>query len=563
MSTDAINKLLIEYDLLKANKNTKKLSNWCPPELLESTAFLPNNTQLAIRIWHIRNTILYIPTCKMCDNTTKYDNDIKTYRSYCSRKCSAMDPDVKNKKQLTTSERYGSDNYFSSDDYKLKSQQTNLSKYGTIFPNQCNDVKEKRKQTNIKRYGVESTLKCQSTIQKIKKTMMNRYGVENILKDPIKRKLMIDKSRESYSKNIVKILEKRLQTNLKRYDRFDPMQQHMSKSNVELSYDKDWLTSQHNFYSLSYISKKLGMTTATLANRFKNLNIEIKYHPISMPHQLLIDHIRSIYDGNIIINDRTVLGKHELDIYCPDKKLAIEVNGVYYHGEANGKKLSNYHINKTLECQKKDIKLIHISDLEITRKQEIVFSRIDHLFGLSTRVNARQLTIKQVSGSDAARFHNENHIAGNSPASHHIALVDNNDIIMIMSIGKPRYSSLYDLELVRMTTLKNHVVRGGISKLLKYCSTIFKSKTLITFADIRWGFGDGYKNSGFTHLYNTLPGYWYIKNNQIFHRSNFQKKLLKNKLEIFDPTLTEWENMINNGWDRVWDCGHSLWLMQL
>ena len=42
----------------------------------------------------------------------------------------------------------------------------------------------------------------------------------------------------------------------------------------------------------------------------------------------------------------------------------------------------------------------------------------------------------------------------------------------------------------------------------------------------------------------------------------FQKKKLENLLENFDPNLTEWENMKNNGFDRIWDCGHSKWVFQ-
>jgi hypothetical protein len=25
---------------------------------------------------------------------------------------------------------------------------------------------------------------------------------------------------------------------------------------------------------------------------------------------------------------------------------------------------------------------------------------------------------------------------------------------------------------------------------------------------------------------------------------------------MFNPNLTEWENMKNNGYDRIWDCGN-------
>jgi hypothetical protein len=49
---------------------------------------------------------------------------------------------------------------------------------------------------------------------------------------------------------------------------------------------------------------------------------------------------------------------------------------------------------------------------------------------------------------------------------------------------------------------------------------------------------------------------------QIYSRVNFQKHKLPKLLKEFDPTQTEWENMINNGYDRIWDCGNDVWIMK-
>jgi len=35
--------------------------------------------------------------------------------------------------------------------------------------------------------------------------------------------------------------------------------------------------------------------------------------------------------------------------------------------------------------------------------------------------------------------------------------------------------------------------------------------------------------------------------------------MLSEKLELFDPALTEWENMQLNGYDRIWDCGNRVY----
>jgi hypothetical protein len=32
-------------------------------------------------------------------------------------------------------------------------------------------------------------------------------------------------------------------------------------------------------------------------------------------------------------------------------------------------------------------------------------------------------------------------------------------------------------------------------------------------------------------------------------------KTVEKKLDYFDPSETEWVNMQNNGYDRIWDCG--------
>ncbi len=36
----------------------------------------------------------------------------------------------------------------------------------------------------------------------------------------------------------------------------------------------------------------------------------------------------------------------------------------------------------------------------------------------------------------------------------------------------------------------------------------------------------------------------------------FQKHKLKDKIDIYDSELTEYQNMLNNGYDRIWDCGN-------
>ena len=41
-----------------------------------------------------------------------------------------------------------------------------------------------------------------------------------------------------------------------------------------------------------------------------------------------------------------------------------------------------------------------------------------------------------------------------------------------------------------------------------------------------------------------------------YNRISYQKHKLHKLLPKFDNTLSEYHNMLNNGFNRVWDCGN-------
>ena len=48
-------------------------------------------------------------------------------------------------------------------------------------------------------------------------------------------------------------------------------------------------------------------------------------------------------------------------------------------------------------------------------------------------------------------------------------------------------------------------------------------------------------------------------NKKRYHRFNFRKSELSKKLDIFDADKTEVQNMVINGWNRIFDCGNILY----
>ena len=103
-------------------------------------------------------------------------------------------------------------------------------------------------------------------------------------------------------------------------------------------------------------------------------------------------------------------------------------------------------------------------------------------------------------------------------------------------------------------------VVGGFSKLLKR----FRNEnigSIISYCDLMVFDGKMYKESGFINIKNTNPGFFYAKGTQIFNREKLQKHKLKDILKDFDESLTADQNLLNNGWEKVWNCGNGVWIL--
>jgi hypothetical protein len=274
--------------------------------------------------------------------------------------------------------------------------------------------------------------------------------------------------------------------------------------------------------------------------------------------------IKEIYSGDIITNSRSIIPPLELDIYIPEKNIAFECDGLYWHSEGNGKD-KNYHLNKTKECEKKGIQLIHIFENEWFNKQNIVKSIVKSKLGLNKRIGANKTKCYFIHSKEAKKFIQENHIQGKDNSKIYLGLEYQNELVAIMSFGKPRYNKHYDWELVRFVSKEGINVVGGAGKLLNGFKKQY-SGSIITYADKRYSNGNMYEKLGFKLLQESTPNYFYFSKNDKFSlksRVQFQKHKLKSKLEIFDSKNSEYVNMINNGWNRIFDCGNKVYVLNL
>jgi len=260
-------------------------------------------------------------------------------------------------------------------------------------------------------------------------------------------------------------------------------------------------------------------------------------------------------------NRKLLDNNKEIDFFIPSKNIGIEVDGLYFHSENFVSQ--NYHLEKTNECEFKNIKLIHIFTDEFLYKDKIIESRLKNLFNLiKYKVYARKCVVKEIESKISQKFLEKYHIQGNTKDKIRLGLFYKNKLLSVMTFSKQRNVLGYRkketdvYELVRFCGTFNIKVIGAASKLLSYFEKKYKPKKIISYADRRWSNGFVYKQLGFNFIKNTKPNYWYTNDfkNRI-HRFNFQKHLISKKLKKFDSTKTEHQNMLDNCYYRIYDCG--------
>lgn len=260
------------------------------------------------------------------------------------------------------------------------------------------------------------------------------------------------------------------------------------------------------------------------------------------------------YGIKTIANSRKILSNgKELDLCIPEKRIAIEFNGLYWHREeAVGK---DYHYDKWNMCKQQGIQLITIWEDDWRDKKEIVSQMLLHKLGVSdsTKIYARKTYIKEISISESDKFLDHNHIQGKAAGSIRLALIYENEIVAVAVFKNQNNTTA---ELVRYATSKT--VIGGFTKLLKYFEKNYEFEEILTFADHSVSDGGLYENNGFVKIGELKPDYSYVVNSKREHKFKYRLKKFKNDLSLqWKEGLTEKELADLNNIDRIYDCGKT------
>ena len=252
------------------------------------------------------------------------------------------------------------------------------------------------------------------------------------------------------------------------------------------------------------------------------------------------------------------------DIYLPEKDIAVEFNGLYWHSSrtqlGDRKELDKYNVGIANGVRT----LIIFGDewkLQNTSVKNMLLSAIGEL----PRVSARSCDISVLDSSQVRDFYVENHVLGAPSSSTHFGLSFKGELVACMSFGVLRSdrknTDSRHWELTRFSASKTVV--GGASRLLSAFLKMDLCDNLTSYSDVRMFSGKMYEKLGFSKTHQTPPDYHYVNtsvSSKRIHKARFQKKHLVKLFPGCDiEGKTEKQICEENGFYQIYDCGKIRW----
>lgn len=220
----------------------------------------------------------------------------------------------------------------------------------------------------------------------------------------------------------------------------------------------------------------------------------------------------------------------------------------------NPPKSSNYHKQKSDIAKSAGYSCIHKFDWDDVQKTiKLLQSR--------EPIGARECEVKDVSKEEAKEFLENNHLQDYAKDAVRLGLYYRDNLISIMTFGKPRYNKKYNYELIRYCSTFN--ITGGSEKLFKYFINKYQPASIISYCDESKFNGDTYVKLGFELIRAGRPAkHWYnpktkqhITDNLLRQRGFDQLFKTNYGKGTSNETL-----MLETGFVEIYDCGQATYV---
>lgn len=217
--------------------------------------------------------------------------------------------------------------------------------------------------------------------------------------------------------------------------------------------------------------------------------------------------LASLYPGQTA-HIRNILGDgRELDLYYPDKKIALEYNGAFWHSAS--RKTEDYHQTKTITCIKRGITLVQIFQHEwknAETKKKLI-SHLDRLFNKNiTYLSDNDIEVEyQISKDQALTFNKLYSVNRIKESEVNIGLVDSaGELVQLLQSN--RIDKRGTFEVVDIAT-KSGVQTYGFSKIFRQFIQAYRPSKIMYQCDAQKLTGVEFMKLGFKFTGIQEPDY--------------------------------------------------------
>lgn len=472
-------------------------------------------------------------------------------------------PSIKDKKKSTCMQHYGVDNPMKSKEVQRKCINTSRARYGVDHPMQSDEVKRKVVSTNHINLGVDYPFQSPEVWDKLRATNLEKYGDEVASRNPE----IIAKVRDTtlaryggYTLQIPYLLDKVHATNLEKYDTIYPSQNPEIKQKVRET-NKERFGYSYTFESEEMKEKSRRTCLEKYGVPYNCMRPEAKGHnAISKINLYWAGVIRERL--GVEIEFEKALENRSFDLWVKDTNLLLEIDPTITHNsfmsvyDANSNGLDPmYHRNKSAIASKYGYRCIHVFDWD---DQDKILELIDPR---KTIVYARQGNIKVLDLKTCNEFLNKYHLQSSVRGQVVCyGLYLNEDLIQVMTFGKPRYNSKFEWELLRLCSKSSVQVVGGANRLFQYFIGDRHPSSIVSYCDVSKFSGAVYKGLGMTLKEVTSPAKIWSKDNlrvtdNLLRQRGYDQLFGAN----YGKGTSNEQLMIDHGWLPVYDCGQAVY----
>ena len=301
--------------------------------------------------------------------------------------------------------------------------------------------------------------------------------------------------------------------------------------------DKDWLREQLQTYTVIELAIKMQIFYGTINEYTKLYKIRTK----STTYNNTLNEIGTFVDklliDNEIIDDTLVMDTLKVKTYNMD--------------------LHSYNTDRYLI--QKDVVLnntLYVLDYDWHNKNEIIKNILrSKLDKNENRIYARKCEIRAVNKEEEKQFLEKWHRQGYVASYRAVGLYYEDELVCLVSIGKNRFNTGCDWELLRLCSTGNTTVVGGASKLMKNITANIKGE-IVSFCTLDYaGKNSAYEAIGFEFVSVTAPSYFWTDGKNVII-SRYKAQNYKKWLLTYDENLGIVANMKAAGYRQCWTGGN-------